>query len=59
MKGFYTSSIDKNSYCQDGPFKTFSFFFLIYYKQIRFSGPMESPVKYIKVLNFLRGPITV
>ena len=59
MKGFYTScsSIDKNSYCQDEPLNSFSIFSLIYYKQIRFFGPIEGPIKYIKVLNFPRGPI--
>lgn len=59
MKGFYTSCspIDKNSYCQDEPLNSFSIFFLIYYKQIRFFGPIEGPIKYIKVLNFPRGPI--
>ena len=59
MKRFHASYIDKNRYCQDGPLKSFSIFFLIYYKQIRFSGPMEGPVKCIKVLNFLSGPIPV
>ena len=38
MKGFYTSSIGRNMYCKDGPLKSLSFFFLIYYKLNRFCG---------------------